>query len=190
MISLPLKELYALFLESEWWVQLSRRKRAAVGKCERCPSRRRLQSHHLHYPDNWFDTTMEDLEVLCRSCHEKEHGIGVKHPKPRKVKKKRIVTFFEPQNWKDVNRLRSHRLITRKQYEGYRVKFHQPSHPKSPQSARTHRPPSPKAWWPGMYEGRTAQETYAKWGTAVGGAIGFTKLNHRGWDRFNDPNCR
>lgn len=25
------------------------------------------------YRDSWYDTRMEDLEVLCRSCHRREH---------------------------------------------------------------------------------------------------------------------
>lgn len=68
-------ELYAMFLESDWWIELSRRKRSMVGHCERCPATSALQAHHVRYPENWFDTRLEDLEVLCRDCHEKEHKI-------------------------------------------------------------------------------------------------------------------
>lgn len=80
MIFLDPKELYSMFLDSDWWISLSRRKRSLVGRCERCSSTDRLQSHHLLYRDNWFDTLLEDLEVLCRPCHEKEHGIGQDKP--------------------------------------------------------------------------------------------------------------
>ena len=69
------RETYADFLECEWWKRLSRAKRNHVGKCEECGSRNLLQSHHKRYPINLFDTTFDDLKVLCRPCHEKEHQI-------------------------------------------------------------------------------------------------------------------
>ncbi len=55
---------------------MSVRKRLEVGKCERCGSVRGLQSHHKFYRECWFDTKLEDLEVLCRGCHREEHGLG------------------------------------------------------------------------------------------------------------------
>lgn len=70
------KELYAMFLESDFWIELSRLKRRQAGKCQRCPARKQLQAHHIRYPEHWFDTRLEDLEVLCRDCHEKEHRIA------------------------------------------------------------------------------------------------------------------
>lgn len=69
------KENYEKFLESDFWKELSRRKRKKVGKCEECGSRKRLQCHHKEYPDHWWRTTERMLEVLCRSCHEARHGI-------------------------------------------------------------------------------------------------------------------
>lgn len=69
------KEAYRLFLMSEFWIGLSSRKRNQAKKCERCGSRKKLQSHHKFYRDNWFDTVIEDLECLCRKCHRKHHGI-------------------------------------------------------------------------------------------------------------------
>lgn len=89
MIWLTTKELYALFLESQWWIELSRTKRRSVGRCERCGSKHLLQSHHKVYRDNWFDTRFEDLEVLCRGCHEREHRIPVKIKIGKKKKHKR-----------------------------------------------------------------------------------------------------
>lgn len=75
MTFLQRRELYEMFLQSEWWADLSRRKRSQVKTCERCGSPKRLQSHHRFYRDNWFDTQLSDLEVLCRPCHRTEHGI-------------------------------------------------------------------------------------------------------------------
>lgn len=69
------KELYAIFLLSDFWIELSRQKRRQVRKCEKCGCDSRLQAHHVRYPENWFDTRLADLKVLCRPCHEKEHGI-------------------------------------------------------------------------------------------------------------------
>lgn len=76
MTRLSRKELYAIFLQSNWWINLSRLKRRLVGHCQRCPSRKHLQSHHIRYPENWFDNQLSDLEVLCRDCHEKEHNLS------------------------------------------------------------------------------------------------------------------
>lgn len=46
-----------------------------VGKCERCGATRRLQGHHkLDYAKHpLFRASKENIEVLCRSCHKKEH---------------------------------------------------------------------------------------------------------------------
>lgn len=73
MIWASTKELYAMFADCCWWKTLSRRKRKKIGRCEECGSRKRLSSHHIRYPQNWFDTTEADLRVLCWTCHEKKH---------------------------------------------------------------------------------------------------------------------
>lgn len=104
-----------MFLDSDWWINLSRLKRRQVGKCERCGVVITLQSHHIHYPDNWFDTRLEDLEVLCCSCHEKEHGIVPVKPDPPKVAP--II---------DLKRIRSARsmgAISRQEYVRMREKL-------------------------------------------------------------------
>ncbi len=38
-----------------------------------CGTRKRLDVHHLNYK-NIHDVTVDDLQVLCRKCHNKEHG--------------------------------------------------------------------------------------------------------------------
>ncbi len=65
---------YRQFLKTPFWREMSAMKRRMVTCCERCPSRRELQCHHKVYRAEWTDTRMEDLEVVCRTCHEKEHG--------------------------------------------------------------------------------------------------------------------
>lgn len=71
------KRAYRVFLQSDFWKALSKAKRELAGKCERCRSRENLQAHHTVYRSNWYETKMEDLKVLCRGCHRKEHGLGV-----------------------------------------------------------------------------------------------------------------
>lgn len=67
---------YRVFLRTRFWTDLTKKKKEIVGCCERCGSKESLQSHHKHYPQNWFDTTLSDLQVLCRKCHREQHGIS------------------------------------------------------------------------------------------------------------------
>lgn len=96
MTRLTTKELYGMFLTSDWWIRLSRTKRRMIGKCEQCGKDRTLESHHVRYPENWFDTQLSDLRVLCRDCHEREHGIAPtpkpapkRHRSPRRKRRSR-----------------------------------------------------------------------------------------------------
>lgn len=41
--------------------------------CAKCGSTVQLQVHHQTY-ERYGEEVYEDLEVLCRKCHEKEHG--------------------------------------------------------------------------------------------------------------------
>lgn len=66
-------EQYATYLQSAGW----RRRRdealkAAGWTCQRCGARKGLQVHHLTYERIGAELP-EDLQVLCRSCHEGEH---------------------------------------------------------------------------------------------------------------------
>lgn len=89
MTVLTTRELYGLFLDSDWWIHLSRLKRRKVGCCEKCRAKRKLQSHHVCYRENWFDTKLSDLQVLCRDCHESHHKITkvIFTPNNRKARK-------------------------------------------------------------------------------------------------------
>ncbi len=73
------KQAYRRFLQSDFWKGLSAKHKATSKGCERCGSRDRLQSHHKFYREDWYQTEIGDLEVLCRKCHRKAHGI-VPHP--------------------------------------------------------------------------------------------------------------
>lgn len=70
------KSWYREYLNSEHWFDLRDRKIAQMGgeKCEVCGSLSRICCHHLRYK-NVYDVELEDLQLLCRSCHEKTHGI-------------------------------------------------------------------------------------------------------------------
>lgn len=68
------REAYKKFLKSQFWLELSSNKKALVDKCERCGSREFLECHHLFYRPDWYDTKLEDLEVLCKKHHRKAHG--------------------------------------------------------------------------------------------------------------------
>lgn len=74
------KERYREFLKTPFWKDLSRRKLEQVGHCEVCGYHHHLQAHHLFYRLDWFDTKLEDLQVLCRTCHRIEHGRLVMFP--------------------------------------------------------------------------------------------------------------
>ena len=64
-----------VYLKSEHWKNLrTQRLIIANKKCEQCSDVYYLDVHHLSYK-NIFDVTVEDLRVLCRICHNKEHGI-------------------------------------------------------------------------------------------------------------------
>lgn len=69
------QKAYRKFLKSEFWIELSERIKSISGCCERCGETSRLQAHHKSYPSDWYQTTVEHLEILCRSCHKNEHGI-------------------------------------------------------------------------------------------------------------------
>ena len=83
-----LKEWYRhVYLNSDHWRQL---RRAAIEKhgahCARCAaSGHPLDVHHLRYR-SIFDVVPDDLQILCRSCHDRAHG---KTPSPIRRPKKR-----------------------------------------------------------------------------------------------------
>lgn len=64
---------YKEYLLSDWWQARRRTKLQSIGwKCERCPSKCRLQVHHLKYSRLGREKD-SDLQVLCYRCHEAEH---------------------------------------------------------------------------------------------------------------------
>lgn len=43
-------------------------------RCERCGDKKYLHVHHKDYK-SLGNETKDDVEVLCKDCHKKEHGI-------------------------------------------------------------------------------------------------------------------
>lgn len=65
-----MNEEYKAYLRSSEWRE--RRKEfieEVNGECEDCGSKKNIQVHHLNY-DNIGDETEDDVEVLCKDCHE------------------------------------------------------------------------------------------------------------------------
>lgn len=117
MIFASAKELYGMFVRSSWWIELSRRKRKIIRQCEECGSTSRLSCHHTVYPENWFDTKLWDLKVLCWPCHEKKHPQQHSEKEPPKVIPIQKTTEICPYtNLGDLLDARSLKLITREQF--------------------------------------------------------------------------
>lgn len=69
------KQKYYDYLNSKEWADIRLDMYEIKGnKCERCGNKQQLEIHHISYK-NIFNEEPEDLELLCRSCHQKEHGI-------------------------------------------------------------------------------------------------------------------
>lgn len=67
---------YREYLKSDHWRMLRAGAFKAYGRrCARCPATCRLDVHHVRYPRLWIEATVQDLMILCRPCHDKEHGI-------------------------------------------------------------------------------------------------------------------
>ena len=65
---------YQMYLQSEHWKAIRNMAldRASY-KCQKCGNQSDLQVHHLSY-DNLGHETYDDVMVLCRDCHQEEHG--------------------------------------------------------------------------------------------------------------------
>jgi 5-methylcytosine-specific restriction endonuclease McrA len=76
-VQTPHKKEYLDYIRSPWWVA---RKAAIIRhrgyQCERCSSTRHLELHHKTY-ERLKRERPEDVELLCRICHLREHGIAI-----------------------------------------------------------------------------------------------------------------
>jgi hypothetical protein len=70
------KSAYRGFLKTDFWKNLAASKKLQVGgMCEVCGSTEDLEAHHIAYPTDWFQSSHEHLEVLCRKHHRQAHGL-------------------------------------------------------------------------------------------------------------------
>lgn len=74
------KQQYLEYLSSLHWSNLRDSKLLIVSRCEKCGHKDSLQCHHVRYR-NIYDYTTEDLQVLRRRCHRREHGFISKEDK-------------------------------------------------------------------------------------------------------------
>lgn len=68
------REKYGLYLNSrEWAEKRNAVKKRSGGVCERCKHNPSSQVHHLTY-NRKYNEPLEDLQDICRPCHEFIHG--------------------------------------------------------------------------------------------------------------------
>ena len=71
-----------VYLKSDHWTNL---RESAIQKhgsvCSSCGSTNNIQVHHLRY-SNLYDVTVDDLQILCRPCHFREHTPPKPEPDP------------------------------------------------------------------------------------------------------------
>jgi 5-methylcytosine-specific restriction endonuclease McrA len=65
------------YLKSEHWKTLRAEKSISTPKCERCGHGGTMDVHHKAY-HHLYDVSLEDLETLCRRCHNKHHETNVR----------------------------------------------------------------------------------------------------------------
>ena len=85
-----------VYLKSDHWKTLKKALFFKRGKhCERCDSCLKIDVHHKEYRFI-YDVTLDDLEILCRKCHQKEH---------RKIKKKKKKEPRKPRQYRNPKRI-------------------------------------------------------------------------------------
>lgn len=69
------KEEYAKYLQSDEWKALRKQARERAGNtCEFCQGPPD-HVHHVKYPKRFSEDHVDNLVVVCETCHEKLHGI-------------------------------------------------------------------------------------------------------------------
>lgn len=65
---------YKTYLQTPWWKITAKYKKSKIKKCQLCGSTKNLNVHHSNYSilGNEFNN-LDELTVLCQSCHYKFH---------------------------------------------------------------------------------------------------------------------
>src|ERR1700719_4251103 len=70
----PIHRLERAYRASKQWIELRKLVYSARGhKCEKCESTNKLHVHHKTY-ENFGNESLDDLELLCSTCHRKRHS--------------------------------------------------------------------------------------------------------------------
>ena len=76
---------YEIFLQTDYWKIIKQRVLWESCKCSQCGSWKNLQIHHKTYEHRGYEHLhLEDLQVLCKDCHELVHKDET--PKPILIK--------------------------------------------------------------------------------------------------------
>lgn len=87
------KYYWDIYLKSDHWKQLRKKKLEADSKCEYCQSLKNLDVHHIRYKQ-LYDVELEDLKTLCRKCHKLEHK-SLKDKKLDKIETKLNESYVD-----------------------------------------------------------------------------------------------
>lgn len=75
---------YNDYIHSDKWLERRRQTLLRDGfRCQKCGSRRFLHVHHLTYA-RFGNEKLEDLQTVCKECHETIHGRKMGWPKRKK----------------------------------------------------------------------------------------------------------
>lgn len=81
--------IYRQYLRSDLWLANSQPAwNRSHGRCERCKLNRGDNAHHLHYSTR-FRERPEDLQILCRGCHDFVHELSDVDPKDWRTAKQK-----------------------------------------------------------------------------------------------------
>jgi len=75
-----LKGTYKLYLNTEHWKEVRKKKLESKPICEMCKKEKATQVHHLYYEDRngksiLYKEKQSDLVSVCKKCHEKIHNL-------------------------------------------------------------------------------------------------------------------
>jgi hypothetical protein len=87
-----------IYLQSDHWKNLRKEKLEKTPYCEKCNRDYCLDVHHLQYK-NLFDVVIDDLQTLCRICHNQEHLKKNERVEKRKIPKRSKESIARDDLW-------------------------------------------------------------------------------------------